>query len=258
MTASLTSGRSDAARSTPGRHHRRRRINRCGSCQTAERRPMLSRLSAVGRLRLRSRAYPKPLTDPAIVGTPDFNWNYHSDDTARPGHDIPLPVARCSVAVRRSKARQCAPGRPTLPAGPRTALRVGVGTTSCPLSKRSKTPRPGPMQGMDGQALPDPSARARRSVAVMPRVRGRRPEEAEDAESRNTAARTYRPLSGRVDARHCDHHAGPPLSALPLTNTRYTSTVVLMFVHRLGHDCRRRRRTLPTITSSPLSARRAG
>ncbi|MDQ0837012.1 GMC family oxidoreductase [Sphingomonas faeni] len=35
--------------------------------------------------------YPRPLTDPGIVGTPDFNWNYKSDDTAKLGHAIPLP-----------------------------------------------------------------------------------------------------------------------------------------------------------------------
>ncbi|TCQ06555.1 GMC family oxidoreductase N-terminal domain-containing protein [Sphingomonas sp. PP-CC-3A-396] len=36
-------------------------------------------------------AYPKPLTDPGTVGTPDFNWNYKSDDAAKLGHAIPLP-----------------------------------------------------------------------------------------------------------------------------------------------------------------------
>jgi choline dehydrogenase len=36
-------------------------------------------------------AYPAALTDPGVLATPDFNWNYHSDDKAKLGHDISLP-----------------------------------------------------------------------------------------------------------------------------------------------------------------------
>lgn len=39
-------------------------------------------------------SYPDALTNPGIVGTPDFNWNYQSDDTAQLGHNIPLPRGR--------------------------------------------------------------------------------------------------------------------------------------------------------------------
>ena len=35
--------------------------------------------------------YPDVLTNPGVVGTPDFDWKYTSDDEARLGHDIPLP-----------------------------------------------------------------------------------------------------------------------------------------------------------------------
>lgn len=35
--------------------------------------------------------YPDVLTNPGVVGTPDFDWKYTSDDGARLGHDIPLP-----------------------------------------------------------------------------------------------------------------------------------------------------------------------
>jgi len=38
--------------------------------------------------------YPGALTDPGVVGGPDYNWNYSSDDSARLGHDIALPRGR--------------------------------------------------------------------------------------------------------------------------------------------------------------------
>jgi choline dehydrogenase len=57
-------------------------------------------------------AYPKALTDPGIVGTPDFNWNYHSDDSARLGHDIPLPRGKVlggSSAINGTVAMRARP-----------------------------------------------------------------------------------------------------------------------------------------------------
>lgn len=36
-------------------------------------------------------AYPSNLTDASIVGTPDFDWGYVSDDKEKLGHDIPTP-----------------------------------------------------------------------------------------------------------------------------------------------------------------------
>lgn len=34
-------------------------------------------------------AYPSSLTDAGVVGSPDFDWQYMSDDKAKLGHDIP-------------------------------------------------------------------------------------------------------------------------------------------------------------------------
>ena len=39
-------------------------------------------------------AYPRVLTDAGVVGTPEFDWRYHTDDAARLGHDIPVPRGR--------------------------------------------------------------------------------------------------------------------------------------------------------------------
>ena len=30
--------------------------------------------------------------DASVVATPDFDWHYHTEDTARLGHDIPVPA----------------------------------------------------------------------------------------------------------------------------------------------------------------------
>jgi choline dehydrogenase len=39
--------------------------------------------------------YPTVLTDANIVaGSPTFDWNYHTEDTARLGHDVPVPRGR--------------------------------------------------------------------------------------------------------------------------------------------------------------------
>lgn len=57
-------------------------------------------------------AYPKALTDPGIVGTPDFNWNYHSDDRTTLGHDIPLPRGKVlggSSAINGTVAMRARP-----------------------------------------------------------------------------------------------------------------------------------------------------
>ena len=50
--------------------------------------------------------YPPVLKDANVVaGSPTFDWQYHSEDAARLGHDIPLPCGRVvggsSGAVRR-------------------------------------------------------------------------------------------------------------------------------------------------------------
>ncbi len=57
-------------------------------------------------------AYPKPLTDPGIVGTPDFNWNYQSDDTAKLGHPIPLPRGKVLGGSSAINAAIAIRGRP--------------------------------------------------------------------------------------------------------------------------------------------------
>lgn len=36
-------------------------------------------------------SYPRNITDAGIVGTPDFDWKYFSDDKQKLGHDIPTP-----------------------------------------------------------------------------------------------------------------------------------------------------------------------
>ncbi|MBO9133541.1 GMC family oxidoreductase N-terminal domain-containing protein [Rhizobium sp. B230/85] len=56
--------------------------------------------------------YPKSLTDAGTVGTPDFDWHYHSDDKERLGHDIPLPRGRVvggSSAVNGTVAMRARP-----------------------------------------------------------------------------------------------------------------------------------------------------
>ena len=57
-------------------------------------------------------AYPASLTDAGNVGTPDFDWHYHSDDRATLGHDIPLPRGRVvggSSAVNGTVAMRARP-----------------------------------------------------------------------------------------------------------------------------------------------------
>ena len=57
--------------------------------------------------------YPPVLKDANVVaGSPTFDWQYHSEDAARLGHDIPLPRGRVvggsSGAVRRELGpRKC-------------------------------------------------------------------------------------------------------------------------------------------------------
>lgn len=38
--------------------------------------------------------YPPALANAAVVGTPDFDWHYHTDDAAGLGHNIPVPRGR--------------------------------------------------------------------------------------------------------------------------------------------------------------------
>ncbi|KQS51671.1 hypothetical protein ASG20_06745 [Sphingomonas sp. Leaf198] len=56
--------------------------------------------------------YPDVLTNPGVVGTPDFDWGYSSDDEARLGHDIPLPRGKVlggSSAVNGTVAMRAKP-----------------------------------------------------------------------------------------------------------------------------------------------------
>jgi len=57
-------------------------------------------------------SYPSVLRDPSIVGSPAFDWHYHSEDAARLGHDIPLPRGRViggSSAVNGTVAMRARP-----------------------------------------------------------------------------------------------------------------------------------------------------
>jgi len=57
-------------------------------------------------------AYPKVLKNPAIVGTSEFDWQYHTDDATKLGHDIPVPRSRVvggSSAVNGSVAMRARP-----------------------------------------------------------------------------------------------------------------------------------------------------
>jgi len=57
-------------------------------------------------------AYPAALTNASVVGTPDFDWHYHSEETARLGHDIPIPRGRViggSSAVNGAVAMRARP-----------------------------------------------------------------------------------------------------------------------------------------------------
>src|SRR6195256_1821129 len=57
-------------------------------------------------------AYPPALTDAGVVGTPDFDWHYHTEDAARLGHDIPVPRGRViggSSAVNGTVAMRARP-----------------------------------------------------------------------------------------------------------------------------------------------------
>lgn len=58
-------------------------------------------------------SYPRNLTDAGIVGTPDFDWQYVSDDKERLGHDIPTPRGKViggSSAVNGTVAIRARPG----------------------------------------------------------------------------------------------------------------------------------------------------
>jgi choline dehydrogenase len=57
-------------------------------------------------------AYPPALTDAGVVGTPDFDWHYHTEDAASLGHDIPVPRGRVlggSSAVNGTVAMRARP-----------------------------------------------------------------------------------------------------------------------------------------------------
>lgn len=56
--------------------------------------------------------YPPSLTSAAVVGTPDFDWHYHSSDKAKLGHDIPASRGRViggSSAVNGTVALRARP-----------------------------------------------------------------------------------------------------------------------------------------------------
>jgi choline dehydrogenase len=57
-------------------------------------------------------AYPPVLADANVVGTPDFDWHYHSEETAWLNHDIPVPRGRViggSSAVNGTVAMRARP-----------------------------------------------------------------------------------------------------------------------------------------------------
>jgi choline dehydrogenase len=58
-------------------------------------------------------SYPRNITEAGIVGTPDFDWNYVSDDKRKLGHDIPSPRGKViggSSAVNGTVAIRARPG----------------------------------------------------------------------------------------------------------------------------------------------------
>jgi choline dehydrogenase len=58
-------------------------------------------------------SYPQVLTDANVVaGSPTFDWQYHTEDTARLGHDVPVPRGRViggSSAVNAAVAMRARP-----------------------------------------------------------------------------------------------------------------------------------------------------
>ena len=58
-------------------------------------------------------SYPPVLADANLVGgSPDFDWDYHSDETVRLGHDVPLPRGRVvggSSAINGAVAMRARP-----------------------------------------------------------------------------------------------------------------------------------------------------
>jgi choline dehydrogenase len=57
-------------------------------------------------------SYPPVLADANVVGTPTFDWHYHTEDAARLGHDIPVPRGRViggSSAVNGTVAMRARP-----------------------------------------------------------------------------------------------------------------------------------------------------
>jgi len=57
-------------------------------------------------------SYPQVLADANIVGSPEFDWHYHTEDAARLGHDIPVPRGRVvggSSAVNGTVAMRARP-----------------------------------------------------------------------------------------------------------------------------------------------------
>jgi choline dehydrogenase len=57
-------------------------------------------------------SYPSLLTDANVVAAPTFDWHYHTQDSARMGHDIPVPRGRViggSSAVNAAVAMRARP-----------------------------------------------------------------------------------------------------------------------------------------------------
>jgi choline dehydrogenase len=57
-------------------------------------------------------SYPPALSDAGVVAAPDFDWHYHTDDTARLGHGVPVPRGRViggSSAVNAAVAMRARP-----------------------------------------------------------------------------------------------------------------------------------------------------